>query len=162
MLQSIVLIAYRRSTSLHLILLILLTVIDMLSDRRYNIETTTIRIKNKPKNLNYQMQENNLIEKYLQSVLKPLNMMQGLFFCAKYKIKEDLIIQICLKDDVISTFGTVIYISGILYFLFSSSFLIIEEKGCNFVYYGSVNDVVVFVTGSVLNYFTNIMQKNFF
>ncbi|PZC79302.1 hypothetical protein B5X24_HaOG200999 [Helicoverpa armigera] len=92
----------------------------------------------------------NVIEKYLQATLLPLNIMQELFFCAKYQIQNDFIYTNGLKYDIVSAIGTILYVS-LSFYLISSSFNKIHNL---------LLDLVVFAIGSILNYFVNIMQKN--
>lgn len=62
----------------------------------------------------------NVIGKELQSILKPLNLIQALFVCAKYKLKNDRITPNTLKYNLASVLTTVINLSLLLHTTFAA------------------------------------------
>ncbi|PZC77113.1 hypothetical protein B5X24_HaOG203730 [Helicoverpa armigera] len=55
---------------------------------------------------NLQIHSNSAIEKDVQSLLKPFNIMFALFICSKYKIQDGLISANSMLYYVISTIGS--------------------------------------------------------
>lgn len=73
----------------------------------------------KIQNLEAQINDN-IIEKDLQSLLKPLNLIQNLFLCAKYKIKDGRIYPNTMLYKLVSSFGTAIILVINNYSVFDS------------------------------------------
>ena len=131
----------------------------MLTKFRNNVNFITVRIKCRPDNKINEIKEEIIIEKYLQSILKPFNIMQALFFCAKYKLEEDLIIQNSLSYYIRSAVGIIFYICGSFGVLFASTYTTYTKKHPDLMLFGNINDIVVFVSGILLDFYTNITQK---
>lgn len=55
---------------------------------------------------------NNLVDKDVQSMLLPLNVMQNIMFCPKYRIKNDVIGPIGIIYSLVSLIGTGFFIFG--------------------------------------------------
>ena len=145
------------------------TVVDMPSDIMYSAKRE-IRDERESKTQDFILEtspsENsgsptdNLVVKELQSVLKPMNMMQAVFFCAKYKIRDNMIMTNSVSYNVFSIFAMFIVTCGCYYFTFESP-LRNDEMGIKF--YQHLVKVYIFIVicfGTFLNYCSNIMQRH--
>lgn len=101
----------------------------------------------------------NSVGKELQSALKPINMMLAIFFCAKYKIRNNMIKSNSVFNNIISVFAMIILTCCCYYSTFDSKFLV-NVNG--FIYIQHLAKIYVFlvvVLGNILSCFTNISQK---
>ena len=101
-----------------------------------------------------------VIEKDLQSVLKPFNAMEALFFCAKYRIRDNIITTNHYLYSILSVFVTSI-LSCYRYYQFFGFSSIFDFEGFQlwprshlvFIYF-------LFVTGSFSSCCTNIFLES--
>uniref|UniRef100_A0A2H1WBG5 Gustatory receptor n=1 Tax=Spodoptera frugiperda TaxID=7108 RepID=A0A2H1WBG5_SPOFR len=102
-------------------------------------------------------QQNNIIEPYLESILRPLNIIQNVFFCAKYRIKDHVIKPISRLYSAVS----VIFYFLIKVYLYSSIFLTQNISGVDDFEYFFLNiyHFVIFSIGGLINVVVNIKQK---
>lgn len=100
-----------------------------------------------------------VIDKQLQSILKPLNFMQTFVFSDKYKIKANVVTPNGIRHSFLSLFGFLI-----VTFIHVYSF----TQNCNFdlkntlifvIWLGYVIDVLTDGIGYFLNYYTNIKNR---
>lgn len=96
----------------------------------------------------------NKVEKYLQSVLRPLNLIQAFFLCSKYTIRDNFITSNSYLYNFIGLFSTLIFRSIGLYNMFSNQWY--DSK--LFIYWSSICDFVFYSMGYFLNNYTNITQ----
>lgn len=54
---------------------------------------------------------NNLVDKDVQAMVTPLNIMQFLTLCSKYRIKDNFITPNCRVTNLVSLFGTLLYLA---------------------------------------------------
>ncbi|XP_063897098.1 uncharacterized protein LOC135118600 [Helicoverpa armigera] len=57
-----------------------------------------------------QINSNNIVDSDVQSMLLPLNLLQNVFFCPKYRIKNDYITPTNLMSNLISSIATLVFI----------------------------------------------------
>lgn len=90
----------------------------------------------------------NVIDKYLLSILKPLNIALAVFACPKFKIKNGSIVSI-------NTFHVVVLVFGILtsFIIFGFDMIYNEENGWEFITFATL------LFGLLLTCFTNITQR---
>ena len=106
---------------------------------------------------------NDVIEKDLQSVLRPLNLMQSLFLCAKYSIRDNIITCNTSVYNFSRVLCTVIYRCFCLHFLIGMiKFLHNKFWGAHsFLYCLCFTvDFFMYLVGDLMNCFSNIMQSD--
>ncbi|PZC73336.1 hypothetical protein B5X24_HaOG200860 [Helicoverpa armigera] len=99
----------------------------------------------------------NLVDKDVQSMLLPLNLMQYIAFCPKYCIKNNFISINSLFSNFISFCGLLIFLSSFLY----RNTLIAQSLGHSFtvfMYITAYFDFVYYCCGYVMNFIVGIMQ----
>lgn len=83
-----------------------------------------------------------LVDKDIQSMLRPLNIVQTVCFCPKYRIKNNIIFPTSRLSNIMSIFGTVMFIfvflSRIIFFHLTER--IIEHNNMKFIYFVSYCD----------------------
>ncbi|PZC79307.1 hypothetical protein B5X24_HaOG201004 [Helicoverpa armigera] len=101
---------------------------------------------------------NNVIEKDLQSVLKPLDLMQRLFICAKYCIQDNFITSNSRSYNILGITLAITLRSLLFYNLLR---IVSSEDQNNYVLaFSNIFDDVFFSIGFILNYYSNIIQCN--
>ncbi|PZC77053.1 hypothetical protein B5X24_HaOG200702 [Helicoverpa armigera] len=119
------------------------------------------KIKVKPRiNMPTEAKLNNEIDKDLQSVLKPLNLIQGLFIMAKYKISDNRIQKDTLLYNLLSIICLIIYRLVNFYKITISSLNRDWEGTRFFIYMSNINDTIFYTFGFVLNNCINIFYSD--
>lgn len=100
------------------------------------------------------------IDKDLQSILRPLNMMQAMFFCTKYRIQDDIISENSFRYYIFSSFGILLNIV-----LFTTSMINIisptnRSLGKTIVEVGQKYSIVSNSFGFLINYYTNVIHRH--
>ncbi|PZC77064.1 hypothetical protein B5X24_HaOG200713 [Helicoverpa armigera] len=103
--------------------------------------------------------KNNIIDEDLQSVLKPLNFMQAVFFLSKYSIRNNLIKPNSLIYDLISVtcllMFRIVSIYRIIIFSFASKWTPLLQ----FLYVSQILDSIFYSVGFLLNNYINIVYS---
>lgn len=101
----------------------------------------------------------NLLEKDLQSALKPLNLMLAMFFLAKYKIRENMISTNRAIYDVISVVAALTILCG--HFCLTLGTFSTKLDGFEFILHLTKwNAFLLFILFSLLSCYTNIIEKD--
>ena len=101
----------------------------------------------------------NKIEKYLISVLRPLNLMQSLFICAKYSIHNSCITLNSCLYNLLGLFLAFGYRFLILYY-YISTITFYWEKLIISLCLSDIYQCVSCSIGFILNYYSNIIHDN--
>lgn len=123
----------------------------MTSEYRQQIKKRTlVKIKIEPKNTMTEI-PGNMLERHLLSSLKPFNLMQTVFVASKYKIKNGYITSNGVCYDIISFFGSLIFINAFIYCRLIRDFN-----------YRNVGHIITFSFGYFVNWYfnTTLKQKN--
>ena len=103
---------------------------------------------------------NNFVGKELQSALKPINMMQAVFFCAKYKIRGNMITKNSIFYNIMSVLSTFTFTCCCYFFTLGFSFSD-DVTGFQYIqHWARIYVYLVLVTGNLLNCWNNIIQQN--
>lgn len=105
---------------------------------------------------------NNVVDDDVQSILLPLNLMQYIMVCPKYRIKNDLIFPNSSIFYFVSLLVTLLYISLLWYR--NSTMVFFEDfmGAMNFTYFISFFDCVFYSVGFTINYAVNLIQTKKF
>ena len=99
---------------------------------------------------------NYTVDKDVQSMLWPLNLMQYIMFCPKYRIKNDLITQNSLISNLISMIVTVVYLSTYFYTTVTED---AQSLGFpTFLNFSCFNECLVFGCGFCMNFVIGVIQ----
>lgn len=97
---------------------------------------------------------NNKVNKDVQSMLMPLNLMQHIMFCPKYRIKDNVITPNSRISNFVSMIATVVFI---YIFIFNMCEMIsVELTGFN--YFLCVYNGIYTSFGFVMNFMTGVIQ----
>lgn len=99
---------------------------------------------------------NNLVDKDVQAMFKPLNIMQLITFCPKYKIRDNFITPNCRVSKVISLIGTLAFIAILAKHI--SSFFIMPVTTT--VLIANVIDTTIYFIGYVVNFIVCVMYSD--
>lgn len=103
----------------------------------------------------------NFVDKDVQSMLLPLNLMQQLYFCPKYRIRGNFILPNNLFSRIISLCGTVIFLSFLFYRFFSRIFIKSRSEFYKIDFDGiTCFDFIFSSTGFLINFFAVIFQTD--
>ena len=110
---------------------------------------------------NIQSFSNNLVDKDVQSILQPLNLMQILVLNPKYYLKNNFIHPNNHFNKLISFLGAVLYVSTSLYRDFA---VLLDENlrrysVINFLYFASIFNSIFFCAGYIMNFIVSTVQS---
>lgn len=108
---------------------------------------------------NFQPNDMEVIDENLQSMLKPLNMMQALILCAKYKIRDDVVTVNSIQYSVLSLIGLFIVAITCVY---GASLDLSSETKADVTVFDILHYVVsngLCFIGYLLNYYTNFKYR---
>lgn len=113
---------------------------------------------NKSKSYRVKVLSDNLVDKDVQSMLFPLNLMQNIFLCPKYSIRGNFISQNSSLSNFASLCGTVALIA--LYFYRIYKFYSDNDirTYVNFMYISSYFDFGLFCIGFIMNYIVGVIK----
>ncbi|KAF9797788.1 hypothetical protein SFRURICE_017983 [Spodoptera frugiperda] len=101
-----------------------------------------------------------LLTEYTVSMLLPLNMLQYLMCCPKYRIKYDFIIPNNFMTDFVSLIANIVFIAAFTYTLYGSNFYGPKHtEGNNFLFFMTVYDSIFYSLGFVLDFVIGIVQS---
>ncbi|PZC77044.1 hypothetical protein B5X24_HaOG200693 [Helicoverpa armigera] len=105
---------------------------------------------------------NSVLDKDVQSMLLPLNLMQYLTFCPKYRTKDNFIISTSRVSNVISVIGTLVLILSLELYYYKIVFIDnISEKQYYRFMYSLIFDSIYLSFGFILNFMDGILgSKN--
>lgn len=103
--------------------------------------------------------ETHLIDKDLQSILKPLNLIQALFLCAKYKIRDDIVTANNICYSIVSFVIFLIINCTYAYSFSKILFLSAVKQYSQMIKFGFYTKFVSSLIGSFLNYYTNVSHR---
>ena len=96
----------------------------------------------------------NTVDKDVQSMLWPLNLMQYTMFCPKYRIKNNSITPNSLISNFISMLATILFI-----FMYLYTNLTEDAKGLRtFMHISCYNDCLLFSCGFCMNFIIGVIQ----
>lgn len=98
------------------------------------------------------------VDKDIETVLRPVNIMQTIFFCPKYRIKDNTIYPNSLLSNILSISGTMCLIFIVLYRLHQLSSYEDFVQYLIFVYLAACCDICFYAVGFLLNCFLTIVQ----
>ncbi|PZC77084.1 hypothetical protein B5X24_HaOG200734 [Helicoverpa armigera] len=100
---------------------------------------------------------NNIVDKDIQSMLLPLNLMHYIMCCPRYHIKNNLIIPNGLISHCVSIIGTIVFIALLCYrtYVLSSEYTAMFDV---LVYYYSYYDIVYYTFGLTMGCTLSIIQ----
>ena len=103
---------------------------------------------------------NNKVDKDLQSMLFPLNLMQYIMFCPKYRIKDNIITPNSLISNVISLIVTIIFICAFIHCTYNMVAIAEQNIGSDrdFMSYFSFYNCAFFCFGCTLNFLIGIFH----
>lgn len=112
---------------------------------------------NETNELNENPQNENVVDKYLQSIFKPMNIMEALFVCTKYRIRDNVITPNSNLYCVMSVCATII-LTAINYVMF---FMTPNRTGLEVFEYFFLNifDFILYFIGGFLDVLTKIGQR---
>ncbi|PZC77081.1 hypothetical protein B5X24_HaOG200731 [Helicoverpa armigera] len=102
---------------------------------------------------------NNLLDKDVQSIFFPLNLMHYIVFCPKYTIKNNFIIPTSFIVKLISILGTLVFISVTLYRNYYLFFYQESVTISPFMYYSSYYDALFYSFGFSMNCLFGIFKS---
>lgn len=79
------------------------------------LKENDVILETEPTNEDNSSPVDNILGKDLQSVLKPMNMMLDMFFCSKYRIRNNIISSNSVFYDIISIVASVTFLLGFFY-----------------------------------------------
>lgn len=101
----------------------------------------------------------NIVDDDVQSIIFPLNLMQYMMFCPKYRIKNDLITPNSVITNLFSIIVTILFTLWFLYrnimLYFFKDFMGVSA----FTYFISYFDCLFYSTGFIMNYVTGIIHS---
>lgn len=100
----------------------------------------------------------NVVDKPLQSALQPLNLMQRLFICAKYSIRDNFIVSNTNTYNYVGLSCALIFRFILLYSLITSINQMIGIT--SLLSLCDIDDFIFFSIGFIINYYSNIVQCN--
>ncbi|PZC77073.1 hypothetical protein B5X24_HaOG200723 [Helicoverpa armigera] len=116
-----------------------------------------VKIDSKPSFEKSELSSNNVIEKDVQALLKPFNVIFALFISSKYRIQNDVIYQNTLLYKILSGISYTFLIAGYFYSIFRTAF-IYKWEGINFTkQWCNVFIYAIYFLCCVINYHTNIV-----
>ena len=98
------------------------------------------------------------VDKDVQSMLLPLNLMQHIIFCPKYRIKHDVITPNSFKSNLASMTTTLVFIFAFAYRTYMLTFYQEFIGNKSFMYVTSTYDTVYYCSGLIINFITGIIQ----
>lgn len=107
---------------------------------------------------NYNKLRKNVIEEYLQSILKPYNFMAAIFFCAKYKIQDGFIFSNDFRYNIISFFGLLSIFTVCVYRVIDNILGTIREESFFYTSFILVCEFVLFLFGFPMSYIMNVIH----
>lgn len=129
--------------------------IDMFSViKRLKKYTVTVKIDMEPPD------KTKMIDKNLQSMLRPLNMTQDIFLCAKYKIRDGIISANTSRYGLVSFVGLFIVIFSHLHTLWFDLTLGFTGRLGRFVKVGYTTYAVFIVLGFLMHYYLNMKHRH--
>lgn len=99
----------------------------------------------------------NFVDKDVQKMLKPLNLMQSVSLCPKYKIKDDYITPNSRVSSFLSLCGTISYVSV---FIYRCVMLYLAEHDPRALYMSSFYDSAYNCIGFIMNFLLSIMYSD--
>lgn len=119
------------------------------------------KIHNINRNSRLEVVADNFVDKDVQSMLLPLNLMQQLYFCPKYRIKDNFISPNNFRSCLVSLCATIIFLSVIFYRfysrIFSKSLKDFYKIDDDIITYF---DFIITLTGFLINFFAVIFQTD--
>ncbi|KAH9640144.1 hypothetical protein HF086_018386 [Spodoptera exigua] len=100
----------------------------------------------------------NVVDKEFQSALRPLALMQRLFICAKFSIRDNFIASNTATYNYIGLSCALIFRSFMLYYLISTINQMIGIT--SLLSLCDIDDFIFFSVGFIINYYSNIIQCN--
>lgn len=121
-------------------------------------------IKIMPTTSSSELSRDHVIENDLRSVLRPLNLILRLFFCAKYSIRNNIITSNTFFYNLFRVFGMLTYRCVLLY-----SWIIYIIENCDLIWgeysllfsSNMVVDFILFFIGDLVNIILSIMQSDY-
>lgn len=99
----------------------------------------------------------NIIDKDLQKVLRPLNLVQTSLLCEKYTIRDNFITFNSYFYNFIAVLCTLLFRFVCLYLIIMP--FKIDDDAKRFIYTSNICDYIFYSIGYLLNNFTNIIQS---
>lgn len=107
---------------------------------------------------NFQIQLENYIDKEIQSMLLPLDLIQNIFLFPKYRIKNNCIYPNTLMSNLISACGVIIFMFFFVHHIYDvGHYNYIREK-LDFAYMNSYADIFMYGIGFSINYINRLTQ----
>lgn len=103
---------------------------------------------------------NHAVDKDVQSILLPLNLIQHIMLCPKYRIKNNLIYPNSYFSNFISTIGTLVFILIFLYRLYIVSLIKDNLGRTTFIYLISYFDFIYYSFGFVINFVIGLIYSD--
>ena len=100
---------------------------------------------------------NNVVDKDVQSMILPLNILQNIFFYPKYRIKDNFINPNSFSSKLVSMLGMIAFSFLFLYRVFEIHHNKIIRTKANIVYLSSYFDFISNSLGFILNYTINVV-----
>ena len=121
-----------------------------------NENITSVEI-NEEHDRNKEKINENVVDKYIQSIVKPMNIMDALFVCAKYSIRDDVITPNSRRYSAMSVSAAII-LTVIVYIMF---FMSPNTTGLDVLNYYFINiyDIILYFCGFFLDALTKIGQR---
>ena len=113
---------------------------------------------NRRKNYRYNIPLDNMVDKDVQAMLLPLNLMHNILMCPKYRIKDDSIYPNTLAVKLIGLCGTIVAISSFLYRAYALFVGKTIRKYISLTFINAVVDVLLYSCGFTINYVINVLQ----
>lgn len=101
---------------------------------------------------------NNAVDKDVQSVLLPLNLMQNVVCFPKYRIKHDIITPNSLFSNLVSIIAVVVAISVFTYSITSVYFTQDYSESTAFLYGSCLYDFLFYLLGFSINFVIGVVQ----
>lgn len=97
----------------------------------------------------------NFVDKDFQSMLYPIDFMQTVYFCPKYRIKEDRILPTNVTLHLFALSGLTMFVCLYMYRTYAMHYIIDQETT---LYLFSYYDIFSFSLGLVLNYIIHVVR----
>ena len=102
----------------------------------------------------------NFVDKDIQSMLLPLNLMQNMLFYPKYRIKDNFIYPNSMVLKLVSFCVMIFSITFYCYHIYDHHFNTNLRQYLNISYITSYFDLILYSIGFVINYNINVLQTN--
>ena len=98
---------------------------------------------------------NEQVDKDIQSMLLPLNLMQYISFCPKYRIKNNVITPNSFTFIVVSMIGNLVFLFSYIYHSYSA--IGMYNKTTTFITVSNYYDCIVYCLGTIINFVIGVI-----